>query len=93
MGGQVPQGGEGCLDTGEEETKKRKWGASFRKFLGGAGSSNYKGNSGESIINKDYEVDAENIKVGSAPENYLEELASPSLKEEADSKHQLQECW
>ena len=24
MGGQVPHGGEGCLNTGEEETEKRK---------------------------------------------------------------------
>ena len=24
MGGQVPQGGEGCLNTGEEETEKKK---------------------------------------------------------------------
>ena len=42
MGGQVPQGGEGSLYIGEEDTEKRKWGASFRKFLGGAGSSNQK---------------------------------------------------
>ena len=85
MGGQVPQGGEGCLFIGEEEKIRKKWGASFQKFLGGAGSSKHKITKvqtwGENIWIRTYEG-AENLENGgeSAPGN--PRLTPPRGKDE-----------
>ena len=44
---------------------------------------------GERIHNKESEIDAENCKVGSAPEKYLGELASPGLEEKRDVNEKI----
>ena len=58
MGGQVPQGVEGCLNTGEEETENEE--PVSENSLGELAPPPKHSTVGERIYNLDSEVDAEN---------------------------------
>ena len=78
MGGQVPQGGEGCLDTGEEETEKENEEPVSGNPLGELAPPNKQSTVGERTFNLGSEVDAENENEESVPKNSLGELAPPT---------------